>query len=227
MEPQVFFGTAADFPHSHKDEEAFCLDACGLASRLGLDGLVINHQVHGTAGRVIDKPAAGGVDIRKHEGDFLVTGLQGVGIAVLTADCLPIVLYAPDKKLVAAVHAGWRGALGGIGTRVVNQLVQDHGADAERIRVWFGPAGKVCCYQVQEDFISPLVQSFVQERDGKLFFDNISFNRTQLFDAGILPSNLDLTNNDCTICDMRYHSYRRAQDKILYKTQATIVWLPH
>jgi copper oxidase (laccase) domain-containing protein len=77
---------------------------------------------------------------------------------------------------------------------------------------------------VQADFVAPS-PDLIKKHDGKLFFDNMALNRQQLITVGVKPENIDDSKNDCTICNTKYHSYRRAEDKSLYNTQATIVWL--
>lgn len=264
----LFFGTAADCPIGFK-EPGFPASLAQLAKQLNIPQLTISHQVHGIAGRVVAKQLAATeqpvIDFKTQDGDYLIAHEPGVGIGVLTADCLPLVFYAPDKNIIAVAHAGWRGSVAGIGPVVVERLINDFGIDVQQLKIWFGPAGKACCYEVKQDFVealeaikhhalspltgrpSPFAQvtsadrstssggagvvnknatAFLkQSRGGKLFFDNAEFNKQQLLVAGVLESNIDLSNNHCTICNHEYHSYRRATDKTAYKTQVTIAWL--
>lgn len=85
--------------------------------------------------------------------DAVVTTLPGVAVGVRTADCVPILMYAPDAGAVAAVHAGWKGTLHGIADRTVEVLVS-MGADPARIIAAFGPA--ICgeCYETGDDIIA-------------------------------------------------------------------------
>jgi YfiH family protein len=230
----LFFGTAADFPIGFK-EPTFPAALKDLAQRLQIPQLTVSHQVHGSDGRVVTRLSHGSkplINFKSHDGDYLIAHESGVGIAVLTADCLPLVFYAPDKNVIAVAHAGWRGSVAGIGPEVVNRLVKEFGVNAQQLKVWFGPAGKACCYQVQQDFVQTLEannknapESFLEKRGGEIFFDNMALNKQQLVASGVNENNIDLTNNHCTICNQAYHSYRRATDKTAYKTQATIAWL--
>ncbi len=230
--PNLFFGTAADFPVGFK-EPAFPAALVQLAQQLGIPQLTISHQIHGIDGRVATKhPTATEqpvIDFKTHDGDYLIAHEPGVGIAVLTADCVPLAFYAPDKNVIAVAHAGWRGSVAGIGPVVVERLINDFGIDVQQLKVWFGPAGKVCCYEVKQDFVAALKNNATaflkQNNDGIIFFDNTEFNKQQLLASGVNESNIDLSNNCCTICNNEYHSYRRATDKTAYKTQATIACL--
>ena len=263
--PKIFFGKAVDFPVSFKDAPAFITLLEQLAEKLDIPELVINYQVHGVDGRVATKRPQTEqfmVDYKTHDGDYLITRDKGLAIGVHTADCLPLVFYAPDKHVIAAAHAGWKGTVAGIGRIVVERLIGDFGIDVKKLKVWFGPAGGNCCYEVKDDFVTTLenqnplllpvhrshlgvggslskdagptgleraeiknASPLITRRDGKMFFDNGELNRQQLIAAGVDESNIDRSENRCTICNHEYHSYRRAIDKSQYFTQATIVWM--
>ena len=169
--PNIFFGIAADFPVSHKTQE-FEETLLGLIEKLSCSNIVINNQVHGASGITIEKKPKQPVTLRADDGDYLITAQPGVAIGVMTADCLPVVFYAPDKHVIAVAHAGWRGSVAGISTVVIDQLVATFSIDTAQLKVWFGPAGKNCCYEVQADFASPWPE-LMHKRNGKYFFDNI------------------------------------------------------
>lgn len=92
------------------------------------------------------------------ETDALVTRLKGVRIGVRTADCVPIVLYAPDVEAVAAVHAGWKGTIGGVLPTAIS-LLKEMGADLKGLKVGIGP--HVCgdCYEVDESLASRFIEA--------------------------------------------------------------------
>lgn len=90
--------------------------------------------------------------MRRHlpDTDALLTRLRGVAMGVRTADCLPILLYARDIQAVGAVHAGWRGTLGGIAAKAVGELCRA-GASPDSIMVRFAPAVCGLCYEVDAE----------------------------------------------------------------------------
>ncbi|MBM3892884.1 laccase domain-containing protein [Candidatus Dependentiae bacterium] len=265
--PNIFFGKAVDFPVSFKDTPAYTVFLEQLAEKLNIQQLTISYQTHSIKGRRVTKqpqirPVL--VDYKSHDGDYLITSDRGLAIAVHTADCLPLIFYAPDKQVIAAAHAGWKGSVAGIGAVVIEHLIRDFGIDIKQLKIWFGPAGGACCYEVKYDFIEALNRSpfvlwarpsttsgeavaeeqdpahgelveprpegvekrgLIEKRAGKMFFNNGELNRQQLMAAGVDESNIDRSNNHCTICNHEYHSYRRATDKTQYFTQATIVWM--
>ena len=101
-------------------------------------------QVH--SARVLD--AAAGLC---GEGDALVTRRPGLALAVVTADCVPLLVAGGGR--IAAVHAGWRGIADGIVDRVLARL----GTPAERLSAWLGPAIGACCYEVGDEVASPVI----------------------------------------------------------------------
>ncbi|MBS0656020.1 MAG: peptidoglycan editing factor PgeF [Verrucomicrobia bacterium] len=225
----IFFGDKSTSPISHKSAQHknFCED---LRQQLGLSHLVRQYQVHKADGWNIESMSqlTSPVMLEEREGDFLITNQPGVGIAVLTADCLPIIFYAPQHHLVAAAHAGWRGSIAGIAVKVLASFTEQYGLDLSQVQVHFGPAARACCYEVQQDFLDALpldAEPFIVSRGGKYFFDNSLFNKQQLISFGILPENINDHYNLCTMCNHQFCSYRRSTEKQEFKAQTTVVWL--
>jgi len=105
------------------------------------------HQVHGDTVTVLDDAQsplpAGGTDA-------LVTAARGVALAVLVADCVPVLMADPDAGVVAAVHAGRPGLRNGVALRALDAMVT-LGAVAARTTAWLGPAVCPACYEVPDD----------------------------------------------------------------------------
>jgi len=142
-----------------------------LAEAAGLDGpraFASAHQVHGD--RVVGAaggaplteifPPSAGTEAAPPEQDALVradavVALEpGVAAAVRVADCVPVLLYAKDRGLAAAVHSGWRGARASIAGRGVRALQHVSGADPSRMLAAVGPCIGRCCYEVGKDLAS-------------------------------------------------------------------------
>lgn len=105
-------------------------------------------QVHSADAIIVDAPFSAGEPPRA---DGLVTRTPGVGIGILTADCGPVLLADPVARIVAAAHAGWRGAVGGILEATI-QRMEEIGARRERIHAALGPCITGPNYEVGEDF---------------------------------------------------------------------------
>jgi polyphenol oxidase len=151
------------------------------------------------------------------EGDWIATHCLHLGIGVLTADCLPIVLYDSYNHISAVIHAGWRGTVAGIVPYVLKQFVEQARSDMRNIHVWFGPSAGVCCYEVEQGFVDSLSQyaeqffidATIQNRNNKFFFDVPLYNQMLLEQAGVNPVYINRTCNHCTIENAFYSSYRR------------------
>ena len=172
-------------------------------------------QVHGTDVLVVDQPIREGASF---EGgwDALVTNQPGVMVSVRTADCVPVLLHDPVQRVVAAVHAGWRGAVAGIVPKTVALLVSRFGATVERLRMAIGPSAGACCYEVDEPVLARLREVFPEWRSvvepsgpATAHLDLRAFVRRQGLADGLQAERI-VTVNACTIChpDL-FFSYRR------------------
>ncbi len=225
----IFFGDAESCP-VERTSPAFNDFCSNLPNRLGCQALVLQEQVHGVVGRYLDVPAqfSRPVSIKETQGDYLITDQPGIAVGVLTADCLPIIFFDKRNKVVAAIHAGWKGAVAGITTRVIEHMLKKHFFGPEDLRVWFGACAKKCCYEVQPDFLDcikayPWRDQTITRRDGKLFFDLPLFNKLHLVDLSIDPRHINMDFNDCTMCNTKYHSNRRNGHSRL--CQITAAWM--
>lgn len=226
----IFFGDAASCSVERTALPEFTGFCHQLITTLGCNSLVVQDQIHGVTGRYIDKdtvvtqPAS----IKETQGDYLITDQPGVAVGVLTADCLPIILFDKRNKVVAAVHAGWKGALGGITTKAIEHMLKQHFFAPVDLYVYFGACAQECCYEVQADFVHQLSEypwkdRSLTYRDNKIFFNLPLFNKMHLIDLGIDPRHINFRFNECTICNNKYHSNRRNGHSRL--CQLTIAWL--
>lgn len=113
--------------------------------------LVMPQQTHTVNVGVVTSP-----DGVYAETDALITQLTDVAVGVRTADCVPVILYAPDIKAVAAVHAGWKGTVGRIVANTIGKL-KDMGGNPELMTAAFGPS--ICgeCYETGRDLAEKFV----------------------------------------------------------------------
>ena len=188
----------------------------GRRQRGGTAAVIVSvKQVHGTDVLVVDKPVQHG---QTFEGgwDALVTDQPGVMVTVRTADCVPVLLHDPVRRVVAAVHAGWRGAVAGIVPKTVALLVDRFGASVEHLRMAVGPSAGPCCYEVDEPVLARLRDAFTDWQAvvqpvgrSKAHLNLRDFVRRQALADG-LQSDRVTTVNACTIChpDL-FYSYRR------------------
>ncbi len=176
-------------------------------------------QVHGCNVLVVEDVPAGE---RHLPFDAAVTSSLNIPIIILTADCLPLLLFDPVKRVAGAVHAGWRGTALSIAEKTVEVMCNRYGSRAADIVAAMGPAIGPCCYEVGEE----VEEAFCREENGFPFpwksalfrmpekgvrkhFDLAGANRLQLLRSGIRPENISLPDA-CTCCDAdSFYSYRR------------------
>ncbi|HET7747120.1 MAG TPA: peptidoglycan editing factor PgeF [Vicinamibacteria bacterium] len=167
--------------------------------------LHLMHQVHGA--RVQRAPWEG-----RPEGDVALTDTPGELVGVETADCLPVLIADPRRRVAAAVHAGWRGTLAGAARTAVAALVAEGSEPADLVAA-AGPCNAACCYEVGPDvrdaFGDPGRDLFRPGRGERPHLDVRAANVRQLVEAGVPRGQIDAIDH-CTSCrpDL-YHSYRR------------------
>jgi hypothetical protein len=187
-----------------------------LVKALGLGGEVKTvSQVHGSDVYVLKDPN-GAKPLKGY--DAIITALHGVAIGVLTADCVPILLYDPVKQVVGAVHAGWKGTIEGIPARAVEEMAAGFGCRPSDIRAGIGPSIGPCCYEVDDNVVGPLCKSmsgFCEDlispsRPGHWQFDLWKTNRRTLLLAGLRPENINVFGV-CTSCNTdKFYSHRKS-----------------
>lgn len=140
---------------SKDDPAAVQENRARVAAGLGADGLITAHQVHSASAVIAAAPW------RREErprADAIVTATPGLAVAVLTADCAPVLLVDPEARIVAAAHAGWRGALGGVIESTLATM-EKLGGRRERIRAAVGPSIGQAAYEVGPEFEAEFLDS--------------------------------------------------------------------
>ncbi|MBD9525752.1 peptidoglycan editing factor PgeF [Paracoccus sp. PAR01] len=175
-----------------------------------LNRLTTVHQVHSPDVAVLrsgDQPA----DFTKIRADGIVTDQPGTALAVLTADCQPILLADAQAGVIGAVHAGWRGALSGVIEATVGAMAD---LGATRIRAVIGPCISQANYEVGQEFMDEVLAEdhdhhrfFVEGPNGRPMFDLPGFGLMRLREAGVEAE----WTRHCTYADPgRFYSYRRS-----------------
>ena len=148
--------------------------------------------------------------------DGMLTTEQNILLGIKTADCVPLLLAAPHKKSVGALHAGWRGTQQAIALRAVAICVEQWDIAPAQLLVALGPAIDGCCYQVGSEIGEPLFarwgdgQRTTWKRQGdKGYLDLRAINRMQLIQAGVPQTQIHRVG-PCTFCHPdEFASYRR------------------
>ncbi|MBI2091946.1 MAG: peptidoglycan editing factor PgeF [Deltaproteobacteria bacterium] len=138
------------------------------------------------------------------EADAFITNERNIACYVRTADCVPILMYDPVKKVIGAIHSGWRGTLLQLATKAVAKFEADFGSRRENIIAAIGPAVGGDCYEVGDEVIWKFREAGFAVANRHLDLKEI--NRSILQNAGI--KNIGLIPI-CNHCDTRFASYRR------------------
>jgi len=173
--------------------------------KLGIptDSLATTKQIHSNTVKVVTTPG------ENEDCDGLVTDRAGLFLGVTVADCVPVILVDPAQRIVAAVHAGWRGTAARIVTRGVEAMVRECGAEVSAVRVFLGPSAGACCYVIGEEVAEQFPAEVVTRREGLIYLDVREANRLQLIEVGIHPSFIE-ESSLCTISGGELlHSFRR------------------
>lgn len=182
--------------------------------------VIQGHQVHDCKVAVIDRPGLTREDLEGY--DAFVTDLPGVAVGVRTADCVPVLLYDPVRRVAAAVHAGWKGTVLHISQKTLEVMAVKFGCKSEDIRAVIGPAIGPDSFQVGLEvaeifkaagFPMDDIWSFQGLGDGTPMsgghhIDLFSANRWLLEQAGVLPQNIQVFEID-TFRDESFFSARR------------------
>jgi YfiH family protein len=169
-------------------------------------------QVHGDRIGVLHEPPASFAEER----DALITAEPRICLAVSTADCASLLLYAPDRKMVAAVHAGWRGTALRIAGKTVRKMTE-LGCNPLRMLAGIGPSIGCKAFEVGEEVCASFAETgmdmkAVCRRDastGKAHIDLKEANRLQLLEAGIPDTHIEVLNLCTYTCREDFFSARR------------------
>lgn len=172
------------------------------------EALITVHQVHSAEVAVIEGPAPG-----RLTADAMVTDRPGLALAVLTADCQPVLFADAQAGVIGAAHAGWRGALDGV-LEATLQAMEDLGADRAKTCAVIGPSISQRAYEVGPEFFDDFLQKdpdhsrfFAQGREGRYQFDLPGLGLHLLRQAGI--GQAEWTRH-CTYSNAElFYSYRR------------------
>ena len=145
--------------------------------------------------------------------DAVITDRADVLIGVIVADCVPVLVYDPIRKIIGAVHAGWKGTAGGILRKSLLKMKERFNSRPDDVLVSIGPSIKKCSYEVNAD-VKDAVKSitgpgnYIEPRKDKYMVDLAEANRIQALNTGALDKNI-WKSEDCTFCNPeKYYSYR-------------------
>lgn len=201
-----------DSPHNVEGNRSLLARTFGVTQ----EQLVTVRQNHGSDILVIDAPNDDFSHFIGIEADAIITNQSGVMIGVTVADCVPLLLFDPVKKVIAAVHAGWQGTAAKIAVQAIQGMTKIFNCRPAEIKAAIGPCINPCCYEVDQ----PVKDGFKEQPslweavtepagNGKWRLDLALANRMQLEEAGLAGSSIQ-TSGHCVCCQKElFFSYRR------------------
>ena len=157
--------------------------------------------------------------------DGLITNQKDITFSLSFADCTPIYLYDPVKKVIGNIHSGWKGTLTRIGKNAVEKMIEEYNCNTKDIICCIGPCIKKCHFEVSKDVADLFKEEFCEMEDineiitcindleQKYVIDTTRINQNMLREAGLLKENI-IDSGICTVCNSKYmHSYRAYKEK--------------
>lgn len=192
-----------------------------LCRALGIepDKIVAGSQVHGDRVAVVGEAEQGRGALSFEDSlpgvDALVTDVPGLPLACFYADCVPVFLLDPVRRVVALAHAGWKGTVARIGLKTVQKMSAVFGTDPKDCLAGIGPSIGPCCYEIDGGVLEQFEGSFPYWEDlvvpvgpGKWRLDLWQANKRTLAKAGLLNKNIEVAGL-CTFClNKLFFSYR-------------------
>jgi len=205
--------------HTGENSKSIVANRQLLAQDLGTTNtlhFIVANQTHSDHIKIIRKPQTKGWESLSdaiEDCDALITNLPHVVLNILTADCVPILLYDPKHNVIAIVHAGWKGTEAKIVQKTVEKMAKVFTSKPEDIVAGIAPSIGNCCYEVGEDVAKHfmLYTEALTAKGAKFMLDLPYINKTQLLLSGIKEQNIEMSNI-CTACEVdRFFSYRKEQ----------------
>ncbi|MEE4241086.1 MAG: peptidoglycan editing factor PgeF [Desulfopila sp.] len=188
------------------NEESVRRNRAQIKKDLGVEYLVSAGQVHGD--RVVCITAAINEDSIIDACDALVTNRAGVGLMIGHADCQAILLYDPVRRVIAAIHSGWRGSVANIAARTVQVMQDKYGCVPADLEAGVSPSLGPCCSEFV-NYREELPRSFWRYLVKENYFDFWQITFQQLVKSGVRHNAIHISSI-CTSCSVDYFSYRRA-----------------
>lgn len=157
---------------------------------LGLDSSKIAYQkqIHSDIVNIVNEPGFVGFS------DAMITNKTNIGLAISSADCVPIFLYDKNKKVVAAVHSGWRGTHKKILYKTLQILLHEFNSEPKNLFVYIGPSISQKNYQVGQEVAELFDKKYLHEKNSQIYLDIKTANVDILLSFGILEKQIEVSN---------------------------------
>ncbi len=179
-----------------------------IAAAIGVDpsDFTYTHQTHTTNVAVVEEKDRGGKFL---DTDGMVTNVPGICLVTFYADCVPLFFVDPEHRAIGLSHSGWRGTVGRMGKVTLELMKERYGTDPAQVYAAVGPSICQDCYEVSEDVIGRIKETFdealwqelfYEKENGKYQLDLWKANKTVMTEAGVREERIAVTNV-CTHCN--------------------------
>ena len=208
---ELLLGRKSDPRSSQQHRQLFLQN-----SNVDSEELFFVKQVHGNRVFALDDSQQSVDQVEREEADALITHLTGKPIAVLSADCVPVILYDPETHVAGVIHAGRKGTEMRIVSKTISIFSGSYGSHPKNMAMALGPAIGGCCYEVEDSCVEPFREHYpgwdafvTANSQGRFMLDLLQANEADAMAAGILKENIH-RSGECTSCNNdRWFSYRR------------------
>lgn len=191
------------------DEQIVKENRNAFFSELNLSDFRIHFQkqIHSDIVRYINSSSV------SEESDAMICSEKNNAIAIIVADCVPVFIYDKENKIIAGVHAGWRGTYKRILDKTLEKLQDEFNSKSKNLFVYLGPSISQANYEVGEEVAELFDNKYLVKLNNKIFLDVALANYDVLIDFGIPPNQIQ-KSSICTY-EMKelFHSYRRDGEK--------------
>lgn len=195
-------------PYAGDDPDAVTENQERIANIMGIsvENLYIPYQIHKDNILTIDKLFTQKSDLEKltlmNGIDALITDQKEIFIGITTADCVPILIFDPKKKVLAAIHAGWKGTVLGIAEKTVKKMIEQYQCIPQNLVVGIGPCISQKVFEVGNEVIEAFIENGFDEKEisyrnpvsGKSHINLELANKILLTKAGIPEQNIEIAN---------------------------------
>ncbi len=191
---------------------------CLIKETLGVSVLLSAKQIHGKRAFILKKPLSEDLEVSGY--DILITDQPGVGVLVKQADCQAIVLFDPSRRVLALVHAGWRGLVAGVVEEALCLLRKEFDSRPEDLWAAISPSLGPCCAEFR-DYQKIFPPEFWPFRGQGNYFDLPAITRDKLLQGGLQKEKIFISGI-CTKCQPEFFSYRREKRTGRFGTLAAL-----
>ena len=168
-----------------------------------LDRVVMQKQIHSSNINIVNESCF------IQDSDALITNEKNLFLAISIADCIPVFIYSPDKKVIAGIHSGWKGTEYKISQKVIRRMVDEYNVNPSELIAYIGPGISVENYEVSKEVAERFDPLSYKSEDGRYFLDLKKDIYEQLLNSGLKKENIEVTPY-CTFRDKDlFHSHRR------------------